>query len=319
MTESTAWPALPVSDWEPTYDTLHMYTQVVGKVPLALRPMVNHWWQVALDLTARGLTTGPVFHNKRTFTMDLDLVAHELHIDTSDGQRRTVALGAAVRTFYAEVMAALHDLGVDVAIWPHPVEVFNPIPFAEDDVHSTYDEAQVERFFHLLRQVYAVLTEFRARFTGKASPVQFYWGAFDLAATRYSGRPAEPPPNADSMTRLAATAEQSSVGFWPGGTWITGARAEQPVFFAYSYPEPHGLRERSVAPEMAHFDAAFGEFVLGYDDVRRAADPRTMVLDFAQSAYEAGARLQDWSLDSLEWTPPLPSGRARGDAATYYR
>jgi len=306
-----AWPALPVSDWEPTYDTLHMYTQVVGKVPLALRPMVNHWWQVALDLTARGLTTGPVPHGERTFTLDLDLLDHELRIDTSAGQRRTVPLGAAVRVFYADVMAALHDLGLDVTIWPHPVEVRDPVPFADDDVHSTYDGAQAERFFHVLRQVYDVLTQFRARFTGKASPVQFWWGSFDLSATRYSGRPLEPPANADRITRLTYTAEQSAVGFWPGGTWVNGKRVEQPILYAYSYPEPDGIRGQAVAPDVAGFDADLGEFVLGYDELRRAAEPRTAILDFAQSTFEAGARLQDWPLSTLEWTPPAPSPRAR--------
>jgi hypothetical protein len=309
MTESTPWPAMPVSEWEPTLDTLHMYAQVVGKVPLALRPMVNHWWQVALDLTARGLTTGPVFSGDLVFTMDLDLVDHVLRIDMADGRRRTVALGGAVRDFYSDVMAALRDVGVEVAIWPHPVEVRDPIPFVEDDVHATYDAAQVERFFGMLRQIYAVLTEFRARFTGKASPVQFYWGSFDLSVTRYSGRPADPPENADSITRLTYTAEQSAVGFWPGGTWLNGTRVEQPIFYAYSYPEPQGVRERSVLPGPAGFDAGLGEFVLGYDDVRRAAEPHRDVLDFAQSTFEVGARLQDWPLDELEWMSPAPSRR----------
>ena len=320
MTESTpAWPDMPVSDWEPTLDTLHMYAQVVGKVPLALRPMVNHWWQVALDLTARGLTTGPLFSGDLAFTMNLDLVDHVLRIDTADGRRRTIALGGAVRDFYTGVMAALRDLGVDVAIWPHPVEVRDPIPFAEDDVHSTYDGAQVERFFGLLRQVYVVLTEFRARFTGKASPVQFFWGSFDLSATRYSGRPVDPPENADSITRLTYTAEQSAVGFWPGGTWLNGSRVEQPIFYAYSYPEPDGMRERLVTPEPAGFDAGLGEFVLGYDAVRRTAEPHRAVLDFAQSTFEVGARLQGWPLDALEWMSPAPSRPGRGGAGSQSR
>ena len=304
QTPTQAWPALPVSDWEPTYDTLHMYAQVVGKVPLALRPMMNHWWQVALDLTARGLTTGPLPHGERTFTMELDLLDHLLRIDTSDRDRRTVALGGAVREFYGDVMAALSDLGLEVAIWPHPVEVHDPVPFAEDDVHSTYEGGQAERFFHVLRQVYAVLYEFRSRFTGKASPVHFYWGSFDLTATRYSGRPADPPPDADRIIKLTYTAEQNAVGFWPGGTSLSGTRVEQPIFYAYSYPEPPGVRERPLRPEGAGFDPRLGEFVLPYDDVRAAPDPRGAILDFAQSSFEAGAVLQGWPLvEGLEWAP----------------
>jgi hypothetical protein len=309
--QDSSWPALPLDEWESTYDTLHMYAQIVGKISLALRPMTNHWWQVALDLSARGLTTGAMPYGSRTMNVDLDLLDHVLRIDTSAGERRTVPLGGAVRVFYADAMAALDDLGMPVPMWPVPVEVPGPIPFDADDRHATYDPARVGRYWDVLRRVATVLAEFRARFTGKASPVQFYWGSFDLAATRYSGRPASPPPDADVITRHSYTAEQSTVGFWPGGTWLGGTRVGQPVFFAYTYPEPPGLRQQPVAPTAARFDTDLGEFVVGYDDVRRAGDPRQAILDFAQSAYEAGARLQRWPRERLEWDPPTPPSHRR--------
>jgi hypothetical protein len=307
--EARAWPALPVDEWEATYETLHMYCQIVGKVRLALCPMLNHWWQVALHLTARGLTTTPIPYENRTFHIDFDLLDHQLRIETCEGQRRTIGLGGAVRDFYTDVLGNLHDAGVEVTISPKPVEVVDPIPFDEDDRHATYDGTQAQRYWHVLRQIEMIFTEFRARFTGKCSPVQFYWGAFDLSTTRYSGRPAEPPPDANPITRLSFTAEQSELGFWPGGSWINGTRIEQPIFFSYTYPEPPGFAEQPVAPKGAGYDSALGEFVLRYDDVRQAADPSRAILDFAQSTFEAGARLQRWPLKELEWTPPPPPSR----------
>jgi hypothetical protein len=302
------WPALPVSDWQPTYDTLHMYTQIIGKILLALRPMTNHWWQVALELSGRGLRTGAIPHAAGVFEMDLDLVDHVLRIGTASGGRRTVGLGRAVRDFYTDTMTALDELGRPVPIWTQPVEVPDPVPFDQDTVHASYEPAQAERYWHVLCQVGGIFEEFRARFIGKASPVQFYWGSFDLATTRYSGRPTDPPPNADVITRFSYTAEQSSFGFWPGGTWLNGTRVDQPVFYAYTYPEPPGIRDQPINPASAYFDGELGEFVLRYDDVRLAHDPRRVILDFAQTTYEAGARLQRWSREVIEWTPPtLPS------------
>ncbi|GAA2353755.1 DUF5996 family protein [Dactylosporangium salmoneum] len=309
--EQTRWAALPITEWEPTYDTLHMYTQIVGKISLALRPMTNHWWQVALELSARGLRTAAIPHGARTFEMEFDFLDHALHIDAEGGERRTVALGGPVRDFYADTMAALDDLGLHVPIWTVPVEVPDPIPFDQDTVHATYDPAQAERYWHVLSQVEGIFDEFRALFTGKASPVQFYWGSFDLATTRFSGRPTEPPPGADTITRFSYTAEQSSLGFWPGGTWINGMRVEQPVFYSYTYPEPRGVRSQPVSPASASFDSGLGEFVLSYDDVRLSDDPRQAILDFAQSTYEAGARLQHWPREVLEWTPPMPPSYRR--------
>ena len=294
--ESSNWPALPVAEWEPTYDTLHMYAQIVGKVTLAQRPMMNHWWQVAFGLSARGLETGAVPHGERSFDMELDLLDHVLRIDTCEGARRIIPFGGPVCEFYAGTMAALSDLGLSVAIWPTPVEVPDPVPFDKDDRHATYDRRYAERYWHVLRRVESVLAAFRARFTGKASPVQFYWGSFDLATTRYSGRPAVPPPDSNIITRLTYTAEQSTVGFWPGGTSLSGGRVEHPLFFSYTYPGPVGFRDQPVAPSAARFDPDLGEFVLSYEDVRRSADPRQAILDFAESTYEAGARLQHWAV-----------------------
>lgn len=311
ITEQRHWAALPVTEWEPTYDTLHLYTQIVGKISLALRPMTNHWWQVALGLSARGLRTAAIPHPARTFEMEFDYLDHVLHIDAEGGERRTVGLGGSVRDFYTGTMTALDDLGLHVPIWTMPVEFPDPIPFDEDTVHSTYDPAQAERYWHVLCQVEGIFDEFRALFTGKASPVQFYWGSFDLATTRFSGRPTEPPPDADTITRFSYTAEQSSLGFWPGGTWINGVRVEQPVFYSYTYPEPPGVRDQPVSPASASFDHGLGEFVLSYDDVRLADDPRQAILDFAQTTYEAGARLQHWPRDVLEWVPPTPPSYRR--------
>jgi hypothetical protein len=300
------WPPLPVADWQPTQETLHMYSQIVGKVSLMLRPMMNHWWQVGLQLTARGMTTGLIPYGERTFQMDFDLLEDRLLIETSDGEVRVVPLGGAVREVYAAVMESLHELGIEVRIRPRPSEVPDPIRLDEDDRHRTYDGRQARRYWDVLREVDASFTQFRAGFTGKASPVQLYWGSFDLAVSLYSGRPAEPPPGADPITRLSFTAEQSTVGFWPGGPWLTGAWVEDPILFSFTYPEPAGFREQPVGPEPAGYDENLGEFVLHYEDVRRATDPRQVILDFAQSTFEAGARLQDWPLDTLEWRPPPP-------------
>lgn len=285
------WPALPLESWKDTYATLHMYTQVVGKVRLEFAPMMNQWWQVPLYVTPRGLTTSSIPDGARTFAMTFDLFEHHLRIDTSDGDVRRVPLGGAVKTFYHEVMDTLHALAIDARIWPHPVEVPDPIPFEQDDRH-TYDPDAAHRFWDVLRRVAVVLTEFRARFTGKCSPVHFFWGSFDLAVTRFSGRPAAPKPDADLITRLAYNAQLSSVGFWPGGQGIDGA-----AFYSYTYPEPTGFRSQPVRPVAAFYHEQLGEFLLMYDDVRTAADPRSAILDFARSTYDAGARLQSWPRD----------------------
>jgi Family of unknown function (DUF5996) len=298
MNPPADWLALPLEQWKDTYATLHMYTQVVGKVRLKLSPMMNQWWQVPLYLTARGLTTSPISYQQRTFEMEFDFHQHSLILATCEGETRTLALGGPVRNFYREVMAALHGLGVEVRIWPHPVEVPDPIPFEQDVEHHTYEPAQAQQFWHVLRQVDKVFELFRARFTGKCSPVHFFWGSFDLAVTRFSGRPATPKPGADLITRLAYNEELSSLGFWPGGHGVPGA-----AFYSYSFPEPPGFRQQSVRPAAARYDDALGEFLLMYDDVRAAPDPPAAILDFAQSTFEAAARLQDWPRQLMERKP----------------
>ena len=306
---SVDWPALPVAEWQDTYDTLHMYTQVVGKIRLELSPMMNHWWQVPLYVTARGLTTSPIPNGADRFQIDFDFFDHALHVDTQDGRRARIDLGGSVRDFYTEVMHALATLGIEVRIWTMPVEFPDPIRFDEDDTHATYDRDQVHRCFCALRSVDTIFKEFRARFTGKSSPVHFFWGAFDLAVTRFSGKPATPPPNADPVTRIGYNAELASLGFWPGGRWIDGSFTNDAVFFAYAFPEPEGYRTQPVSPTPAAYDTQMSEFVLPYEAVRIAPDPRAALLEFAQVTYEAGARLMNWPIADLELHDTRP-GRA---------
>ena len=295
------WPTLRLDAWQDTYQTLHMYTQVVGKVRLKLSPMINQWWQTPLYLAARGLSTSPIPYPScdRTFEMRFDFLDHRLVIETYDGKVRSIALGGAVKDFYREVMEALRGLGVEVRIWTMPVEVVDPIPFEQDDRHATYDPVYAHRFWQVLRQADVVLKEFRGRFTGKSSPVHFFWGSFDLAVTRFSGRPAPPPEGTDLITRLGYNAELSSVGFWPGGRGIQG-EISGAAFYSYTYPAPSGLRDQPVRPDKAFYHDELGEFLLMYDDVRGSADPRSAILDFAQSTYEAGARLQGWPMAELD-------------------
>jgi hypothetical protein len=282
-----------------TRDTVHMWTQVVGKVRLALEPMMNHWWQVPLYVNAHGLTTSLMPYGDRGLEMTFDFDRHVLDIRTTDGASREVALEPrSVADFYTEVMARLVELDILVTILPRPVEVPVAIPFAEDKEHTSYDAEYAHRFWISLVQANRVFTGFRARFTGKASPVQFFWGSFDLAATRFSGRTAPPHPggipnSADWVTREAYSREESSCGYWPGG-------AEQGSFYAYAYPEPAGFRDRRVDPAGAGYDDNLKEFILPYDVVRRAADPDAILLSFLQSTYEATAELGRWDRAMLE-------------------
>lgn len=302
---SGRWPALPLADWQDTYETLHMYTQIIGKVRLALAPMMNHWWQVPLYVTARGLTTSPIPYGALTFQGDFDLIDHQFVLSTSAGAVRRLPLGPPVKEFYRQVMQALADLGIQVAIWTMPVEVADPIPFEQDDRHATCDPVWTRRFFEVLRRADAVLKAFRADFTGKCSPVHFFWGSFDLAVTRFSGRPASPRPGADPITALAYDAELSSVGFWPGGGWPGGNRLDGAAFYAYAYPEPPAFSAQPVRPAQAAYHPGFREYLLMYDDVRTAAAPEQRILDFAQSTYEACARLQGWPIDALALPGPI--------------
>jgi len=291
-----AWPALPLEQWKDTYATLHMWMQIVGKVRLGLTPLINHWWNVPLYVNARGLTTSAIPYRNRPFEMRFDFLDHQLVLQVSDGSHQMLPLTAmTVADFYRKVLEMLRSSGVEVKIWRMPVEVPNPIPFDEDRLHASYDPEAAQRFWRILLNVQCVFEQFRSRFIGKCSPIHFFWGSFDLAVSRFSGRRAPERPGADRMTREAYSHEVSSVGFWPGGGNIPGA-----ALYSYTAPEPAGFREWPVRPAAARYDAQLGEFILMYDDVRTAASPGATLLNFCQSTYEAGATLGKWDRDALE-------------------
>jgi Family of unknown function (DUF5996) len=303
MTRVDEWPSLPFSEWRDTCATLHMWTQVIGKIRLAQAPLINHWWQVPLYVTSRGLTTSPIPYAAGTFQIDFDFIDHRLTITASDGGIEGFALRpATVADFYAEVMQRLKALNLDIRIWSTPVEVSDPIPFERDRQHGAYDPEYASRFWRVLVQAERVFTEFRARFIGKASPVHFFWGSFDLAVTRFSGRraPLHPgaPNVADRITREAYSHEVSSCGFWPGGAGL-----EQAIFYSYAYAEPAGFRDTQVRPPAAFYLREFGEFILPYDEVRQASAPDETLLDFLQSTYEAVANSAHWDRAALERDP----------------
>ena len=294
------WPSLPLEAWKDTYATLHMWTQIVGKVRLRLTPVVNHWWNVPLYVTARGLSTSRIPYGERSFEIWFDFLRHQLVIETSDGLQKTLPLlPRSVADFYQEFMKALHSAGIDVKIWHMPVEIPNPIAFDQDRVHASYDAASVEKFWRILMSVDAVFNEFRSGFLGKCSPVHFFWGSFDLAVSRFSGRRAPERVGADAITREAYSHEVSSVGFWPGGGDIQDA-----AFYSYTSPEPQGFKEARVRPGAAFYHKQVGEFLLMYEDVRRANSPSAALLDFCRSTYEAGASLGNWDRKSLERAAP---------------
>jgi len=296
---SEAWPALPLEAWKPTYHNLHMWTQIVGKVRMALTPKTNHWWNVPLYVSARGLTTSPIPYGKDVFEIQFDFIDHELLIDRSDGLRETIALEPrTVADFYSEFVLILRSLKIDVAIYPKPVEVPDPVPFAEDHLYRAYDADAAHRFWRILASCDSVFKQFRARFLGKSSPVHFFWGSFDLAVTRFSGRRAPQRDGADPITREAYSHEVISAGWWPGGSGVDG-----PAFYAYVAPEPAGLAKQRVRPEAAFYHPEVKEFLLMYDDVRGAPAPERMLLEFLQSTYEAGAALAGWDRDALEVAP----------------
>jgi len=295
------WPDLPLAAWADTYATLHLWTQIVGKVRLAQSASVNHSWHVTLYVTARGLTTSPIPYGSRLFQIDFDFVEHRLVIETDDGHRRALRLEPkSVAAFYAELMAALGALGLDVRIARKPNEVPDPIRFDRDETHRAYDAEYAHRFWRALAQADRVMKRFRARYVGKCSPVHFFWGAPDLAVTRFSGRRAPPHPGGvpnlpDSVTREAYSHEVASCGFWPGG----GA-APYPAFYAYAYPEPAGFADAHVRPEGAFYSAELREFLLPYDRVRLSDTPDETLLTFLQSTYEAAADLGRWDRAALE-------------------
>jgi hypothetical protein len=291
-----SWPALPLDEWKETYATLHMWTQVVGKVRLALSPLVNHWWEVPLYVSSRGLTTSSIPYARGVFEVEFDFLQHNLAIHTSEGTGKTLPLAPrSVADFYSEFMAALKSLGIEVKIWTVPCEVPNPIPFDRDMEHASYDREQATRFWRILLAVDTVFKEFRSGFVGKNSPVHFFWGSFDLAVTRFSGGPAPERQGADPITREAYSHEVISAGFWPGGGDMKGA-----AFYAYAAPEPEGLGQSRIRPSSAFYSPQMHEFFLMYDDVRQAASPKAALLEFLQSTYEAGANLGKWDRGALE-------------------
>jgi hypothetical protein len=291
-----SWPDLPLEAWQDTYATLHMWSQIVGKVRLALTPRINHWWEVALYVNARGLTTSAIPYEGRDFEVQFDFIDHKLIIQTSWGASKTLALRPqSVSSFYAEFMSALRSLGIVVKIWTMPCEVPNPVRFTSDTQHASYDPEYAHRLWTILVLIHNIFQEFRAGFIGKNSPVHFFWGSFDLCVTRFSGRRAPERPGADPVTREAYSHEVISAGFWPGGGDIKG-----PAFYAYAAPEPAGFATQSVQPAAAFYHPQMKEFLLMYDDLRRAPSPRQALLSFLQSTYDAGANLAHWDRKELE-------------------
>ena len=293
---ASEWPALPLDRWRDTYATLHMWTQIAGKICLALTPRMNHFWNIAFQVTPRGLATPTMTAGERTFTITFDLVAHQLLIEVSDGAVRTIPLEPrSVASFYRLLMDTLHGLGIDVRIWPMPVEIPDPIRFTEDETHHSYDPVCANAFLRALLSIKPVFQSFRCDFVGKCSPVHFFWGSFDLAVTRFSGRRAPERPEADAMTRESYSHEVISHGFWPGSGAVPDA-----AFYAYAAPAPAGFDAAAVEPPAASYNREFGEFILPYEAVRRSADPVAALTAFLNSTYEAGARLAGWDRDELE-------------------
>jgi hypothetical protein len=303
MTENrkTSWPELPLTSWRDSYATLQLWTQIVGKIRLTLSPWLNHSWHVTLYVTGRGLSTSPIPYGARNFEIEFDFIDHVLRISVSDGATRQFALaGHSVASFYARIRADLAELGIHVTIDDMPNELPDPVPFPLDTAHASYDAEAVGRFFAILVNADRVFKQFRTGFLGKASPVHFFWGSFDLAVTRFSGRraprhPGGVPSLPDAVACEAYSHEVSSAGFWPGSGAIG-----YPAFYSYAYPEPDGFRATRVKPDAAFFSEAVGEFILPYDAVRAADDPDQALLDFLQSTYEAAANAAKWDREALE-------------------
>jgi Family of unknown function (DUF5996) len=297
---SSAWPAIRLEEWKDTRATLHMWTQIVGKIRLELTPRVNHWWNVPLYVSSRGLTTSIIPYGYRAFEMEFDFIDHKLLIRTTDPRSTSVALAPrTVADFYNETMAALRSVGIEVQIWKMPVEVPDPIPFDEDTQHASYDSEYAHRLWRMLLSVDEVFKAFRSRFVGKSSPVHFFWGSFDLAVTRFSGRGApernDPDPVLRKIMREAYSHEVISAGWWPGGGEVNDA-----AFYCYAAPAQPNFESQVVRPDKAFYHSGLGEYLLMYDDVRLATSPRDALLDFLQSTYEAGAATGHWDRQALE-------------------
>jgi hypothetical protein len=304
------WPALPLASWKDTRDTLHMWTQIVGKVRLALTPLSNHWWNVPLYVSTCGLTTSPIPYGRCSFEVEFDFRKHLLDVRTSDGSSRQISLvPRTVADFYKEFMSNLKSLGIDVAIWKMPVEVPDPIPFDRDRVHASYDSASTEKFWRILVSVDAAFKQFRSGFLGKSSPVHFFWGSFDLAVTRFSGRRAPERNDSDPVLRKimreAYSHEVISAGFWPGGGGV-----DDPAFYAYAAPQPQGFEKQPVLPSAAFYHSGMGEYILMYDDVCRSASPSAALTQFLDSTYAAGAITGKWDRAGLERPRDAAAGTA---------
>ncbi len=296
MASEEAWPEVRWEDWSATADTLHMWMQIVGKTRLALTPLQAQWWNVPLYVSARGLSTAAMPYADEFLEIEFDFVSHELRFRSSTGASRATPLRAqSVKDFYAEYQRTLAEMGVAVALQPTPVEVAHPIPFAEDGEHAAYDPAAAHRFWRVLLRADQVLQRFSSRFVGKVSPVHFFWGSFDLAVTRFSGRPAPAREGADAVTREAYSQEVISAGFWPGNGGYGKA-----AFYCYAAPVPNGLAASAIQPGEAKWDAGLGEFVLLYEDVRRAASPEDALMAFLETTYAAAANLAQWDRGALE-------------------
>ena len=296
----TSWPALPYDKWKDTYATLHMWSQVVGKVALAQAPPVNHWWAVALQITSRGLSTRPLPHGRRSFTIEFDFIDHHLAIKASDGAVRTLPLTSrSVASFYREVMAMLGAMALPVKIWPVSVETPSAIRLDSDTTLGSYDPEYANRLWRIVVQSERLLNSARAPFIGKCSPTHFFWGGFDMACSRFSGRPA-PPRDGPAFMREAYSHEVISHGFWPGGRWPGVERLLEPMFYAYAVPEPAGLKEAPVQPAAASYNRELGEFVLPYEAVRTATDPDEALRAFVDSTYTQAATLARWDRAALE-------------------
>jgi hypothetical protein len=305
MTHTERWPALPYNDWKDTYATLHMWLQIVGKVALAVAPPLNHSWGVAMQITPRGLSTRTLPHDRRSFTIEFDFIDHRLVVRTSDGEERSLKLEPrTVADFYRDVMALLKQMRLGVKIWPMAVEIPSPIRLDTDTEHRAYDPVFANRAWRIFADVERVFTEARCSFVGKCSPANFFWGSFDLAVTRFSGRLA-PPREGPAFMREAYSHEVISHGFWPGSGPIL-----EPAFYAYSVPEPDGFKDAQVRPSAAFYHRELSEFILPYEAVRAAASPEQEILAFVESTYEAGATLAKWDRAVLERPAPAATTTA---------
>jgi len=292
----TFLPELPLSEWQDTLATLHMWSQIVGKIALEKTPLINHFWNVTLRVTPRGLTTLPLGSGENSFAIEFDFITHELIIKCESCETRRVKLEPrSVADFYAAVMNALHELKFDVNIWTMPVEIENPIRFTEDTQHTSYDAEYVERFRTILVWTNAVFEEFRSRFIGKNSPVHFFWGSFDMAVTRFNGERAPERKDADPITREAYSHKCISHGFWCGGGAV-----QEPAFYGYAAPEPSGFKDAKILPMQGYYHKELGEYILPYEAIRQSGEPEKMLLDFMQSTYDAGANLAHWNRAALE-------------------